>query len=115
VKRNQLIDSVIHYISKNLEENITMDSLSDEFFISKYHLSREFKKYTGITLYRFIVKKRLIRSKELILEDLPITSVFERSGFSDYSNFFRVFKSEYRITPKKFYDLMTEVEDKDGK
>jgi len=114
VKKNQLIDSVIHYISENLEENITMDKLSDEFFISKYHLSREFKKHTGITLYRFIVKKRLIRSKELILEDLPITTVYERSGFGDYSNFFRAFKSEYGITPKKFYELMTGVEHKVG-
>jgi AraC-like DNA-binding protein len=115
MKKNQLIDSVIHYINENLEENITMDSLSNEFYISKYHLSREFKKHTGITLYRFIVKKRLIRSKELILEDLPITSVYERCGFGDYSNFFRAFKCEYGITPKKFYELMTEVEDKDRK
>lgn len=115
VKKNQLIDAVIHYINENLEENITMDNLSNAFFISKYHLSREFKKHTGITLYRFIVKKRLIRSKELIMEDLPITSVYERSGFGDYSNFFRAFKDEYGITPKKFYELMTAGEDKEGK
>ncbi len=115
VKKNQLIDAVIHYINDNLEENITMDNLSNAFFISKYHLSREFKKHTGITLYRFIVKKRLIRSKELIMEDLPITSVYERSGFGDYSNFFRAFKDEYGITPKKFYELMTAGEDKEGK
>lgn len=108
VKKNQLIDSVLHYISENLEEDISIDDIAREFFISKYHMSREFKKHTGSTLYGYIVKKRLILSKELIMKDLPITSVYELCGFGDYSNFFRSFKNEYGITPKKFLEGMKE-------
>ncbi|MFH5836596.1 AraC family transcriptional regulator [Proteiniclasticum sp. C24MP] len=106
VKKNQLIDSVISYINEHLEEEINMDQLAAEFFISKYHLSREFKKYTGTTLYRFVVQKRLIKAKGLILEGNPITSVYEECGFGDYSNFFRAFKNEYGLTPKEFLSVM---------
>jgi len=108
VKKNQLIDSVISYINDNLEDEINMDQLAAAFFISKYHLSREFKKYTGTTLYRYVVQKRLIRAKGLILEGHPITSVYEECGFGDYSNFFRAFKNEYGITPKEFLSVMEE-------
>jgi len=106
VKKNQLIDSVISFINEHLEEEINMDQLAAEFFISKYHLSREFKKYTGTTLYRFVVQKRLIKAKGLILEGNPITSVYEECGFGDYSNFFRAFKNEYGLTPKEFLGVM---------
>ncbi|WP_312649658.1 AraC family transcriptional regulator [Proteiniclasticum sp.] len=115
VKKNQLIDSVISYINDNLEEEINMDQLASAFFISKYHLSREFKKYTGTTLYRYVVQKRLIRAKGLILEGHPITSVYEECGFGDYSNFFRAFKNEYGLTPKEFLGVMEERKSVDGK
>jgi len=106
VKKNQLIDSVISYINENLEDEINMDQLASAFYISKYHLSREFKKHTGTTLYRYVVQKRLIKAKGLILEGHPITSVYEECGFGDYSNFFRAFKNEYGLTPKDFLSVM---------
>lgn len=114
VKKNQLIDSVISYINENLEEEINMDALAGTFFISKYHLSREFKKYTGTTLYRYVVQKRLIKAKGLILDGHPITSVYEKCGFGDYSNFFRAFKNEYGLTPKEFLGVMEERKGQEG-
>lgn len=106
VKKNQLIESLMAYISEHLEEELKIDDLADAFYISKYHLSREFKKYTGTTLYRYVVQKRLILAKDLILEGHPITTVFSRCGFGDYSNFFRAFKNEYDMTPKEFLKTM---------
>ncbi|MBR0576416.1 helix-turn-helix domain-containing protein [Proteiniclasticum sp. BAD-10] len=112
VKKNQLIDAVIHYLNENLDGEINMDELSRHFFISKYHLSREFKKHTGTTLYRYVVQKRLILAKGLILQGNPITAVYEQCGFGDYSNFFRAFKNEYGTTPKEFLQVMQEGQKK---
>jgi AraC-like DNA-binding protein len=89
-----------------------MDELSRHFFISKYHLSREFKKHTGTTLYRYVVQKRLILAKGLILQGNPITAVYEQCGFGDYSNFFRAFKNEYGTTPQEFLQVMQEGQKK---
>ncbi len=107
VKKSNLINGIIHYINNHLDEQIRIDHLSEYFFISKFHLLREFKKHSGTTIHKFIIQKKLILAKELILKGIPIISVYEQCGFGDYSNFFRAFKNEYGVTPKYFYQLMT--------
>lgn len=106
IKKSNLIDGIIEYINNRIEEDITVDSISEYFYMSKFHLSREFKKHTGTTIHRYIVQKKLIEAKELILKEVPITSVYKQCGFGDYSNFFRAFKNEYGVTPKQFYEAM---------
>lgn len=105
-KQASLMEGIIAYINNHIDEDITIDHLSGHFHLSKYHLLREFKKHSGTTLHKFIVQKKLILSKELILKGMPITEVYEQAGFGDYSNFFRAFKNEYGVTPKHFYELM---------
>lgn len=107
IKKSNLIDGIIDFINNHLEEDITVDDLSEYFYLSKFHLSREFKKHTGTTIHRYIVQKKLIEAKEMILKETPITTVYKQCGFGDYSNFFRAFKNEYGVTPKQFYELMS--------
>lgn len=106
IKKSHIINDMVEYIENNLSDDISIDTLAEEFYLSKYHLSREFKKYMGITIYRYITLKRLIRSKDYILQKDSITDVYKKSGFGDYSNFFRSFKKEYGITPKEYYKIM---------
>lgn len=105
-KKSIQIDHVLDYINSHIDEDITIDELSNISYLSKFHLSREFKRHTGTTLHRYIIQKKLITAKELILRDLPITHVYEQCGFGDYSNFFRAFKNEYGMTPKQFQEVM---------
>ncbi|MDA3847636.1 MAG: AraC family transcriptional regulator, partial [Vallitaleaceae bacterium] len=106
ISKSNLIDNVINYINNHLEDEIHIDDLSSQFFISKYHLLREFKKHSGTTIHKFIIQKKLIFAKELILTGIPITEVYASCGFGDYSNFFRAFKNEYGITPKQFFKIV---------
>lgn len=100
-----LIHSVMVFISENISSALTLDDIALQFHVSKYHLLREFKRYVGTTVYRYILQKRLILAKQLILRNMPIKEVYMESGFGDYSNFFRAFKKEYGITPKEFLKL----------
>lgn len=106
VKKSNLIELILEYINAHIDEDITIDELSEHTYLSKFHLSREFKKHTGTTLHRYILQKKLIAAKELILKEIPITHVYEQCGFGDYSNFFRAFKNEYGMTPKQYYEAM---------
>ncbi len=106
IKKSNLIDDIISYINSHLEEEISIDMLSEQFYISKFHLLREFKKHSGTTIHKFIVQKKLILAKEYILSGMPINLVYERAGFGGYSNFFKAFKNEYAMTPKQFYEVM---------
>jgi AraC-like DNA-binding protein len=105
VVTDDLIHSVMVFISENISSPLTLDDIASQFHVSKYHLLRMFKRYVGTTVYRYILQKRLILAKQLILQNMPIKEVYMESGFGDYSNFFRAFKMEYGITPKEFLKL----------
>ena len=48
MKKNELLSdklkTILHYLDEHYTENISLDQLAEQFFISKYYLSREFKK-----------------------------------------------------------------------
>ena len=94
--------SVLSYINEHYSENLTLDDLANKFFISKYHLSREFQRLVGTSVHRYIVQKRLVMAKQMLSEGKPSSEVYQHCGFGDYSNFFRAFKAEYQISPKDY-------------
>jgi len=83
------IDNVISYINENYTQKITLDTLSEKFFISKYHLCRIFKEATGITILEYLRSKRMIYANELIENGYNMTEAANLSGFCDYSSFYR--------------------------
>ena len=98
-----LIDNLFEYIHAHLTEEITLDDLEKQFFVSKYHILREFKKATGQTLHGYIVKNKLELCQKYIAEGFPITEVYKLGGFGGYNHFFRAFRQEYGMTPKEYY------------
>ena len=102
VLSNDLTDRIVQHINENLTESLSLESLSEFFFVSKYHLAREFKKYTGYTVHRFVQKKRLLVARVLLREKSNILDVSGQCGFSDYSTFVRAFKTEYGMTPYQY-------------
>ena len=72
------------------------------FFVNKYHLSHEFNRLVGTSIYRYVIQKRLVIAKQMLSDGLPPTDVYQHCGFGDYSNFYRAFKAEYGISPKDF-------------
>jgi AraC-like DNA-binding protein/mannose-6-phosphate isomerase-like protein (cupin superfamily) len=102
ITSNDKINNIIQYINNNLNGDVSLETLSSKFFLSKYHLLREFKKNTGYTVHRYIQQKRLIIARELLKENKQVTEVCSQCGFGDYSNFIRAFRKEFGISPKKY-------------
>ena len=94
--------SVLSYINDHYSEDLTLDKLANRFFISKYHLSREFQRLVGTSVHRYIVQKRLVMAKQMLSRGLSSSDVYQICGFGDYSNFYRAFRQEYQISPKEF-------------
>ena len=94
--------SVLGYINDHYSENLTLDALANKFFISKYHLSRDFQRLVGTSVHRYIVQKRLVMAKQMLSAGKPSSEVYQSCGFGDYSNFYRAFRAEYQISPKEY-------------
>lgn len=104
-KFNPTVVKTMDYIDSHLTEDLSLNELARKLFIDKYYLSHLFKEETNTTPHQYILKKRLLASKSLIESGMPIREVFLKAGFSDYTHFFRAFKQEYGMTPKKYLSL----------
>jgi len=95
-----LISRVLAYVGEHFREPISLDDLAERFYVSKYHLSHEFQQAVGISLYRYIILKRLLNAKQMLSSGVAPGIVCHNCGFGDYANFYRAFKSEYGISPR---------------
>lgn len=98
---NRKIIEIIQYINNHLTEEINIDSLSDSFYISKYHMMRQFKAETGYTIGNYINQKRLLYARDLLKLGEPVTKVYLDSGFRDHSTFVRAYKQLFHEVPSK--------------
>ncbi|WMJ23254.1 AraC family transcriptional regulator [Paludicola sp. MB14-C6] len=96
------IPEIIYYINEHLCEKLTLDDISNRFFISKYHLIRKFKAYTNATVYDYIIAKRIVLAKKLLREGVSATEACMQCGFTDYSNFYKSFQMKSGMTPAEF-------------
>lgn len=98
----ELLDKILAYVEDHLSEEITLDDTGRRFFVSRSTISNVFRKEIGISFYRYVTQRRLVASKNYILEGFPMETIAEKVGFSDYSSFYRAFKGEYGISPRQF-------------
>jgi AraC-like DNA-binding protein len=96
------IKQIIQYIHKNLASELSLDTISGKFFLSKYHLGYLFKKVTGFTVNEYIISRRIMRSKELLKNNLPVSQVGEMVGYNNNSHFIRTFKKLVGVSPKQY-------------
>lgn len=108
-EKPELLDQVIVYIEEHLSEKITLADVARHFYISESTVTQTFRKKMGVSFYRCVTQRRLIAAKGLILQGLPMDTVGERVGFTDYSSFFRAFKQEYGLSPSQYKKLQSIV------
>ncbi|MCR5698095.1 MAG: AraC family transcriptional regulator [Treponemataceae bacterium] len=103
---SMIVSKAMDFVEKNLSGDLSLESISENIFVSKYHLSHLFKSETNITLHQFVLKKRLLYAKHLIEKGSAIKELYLKCGFQDESTFFRSFKSEFAITPNQYRKLL---------
>ncbi len=93
------VQVMMQYIETNLDEDLSLEALGSRFFLSRSHIAHIFLDRTGMSVHRYVTKKRLERCADEIRTGRPISQVYQDYGFRDYSVFFRAFKKEFSISP----------------
>lgn len=97
--QNPHVTQILKYIDDHLTENLGIDELARECYLSKYHMMRLFQLDTGLSIYAYITQKRLILAKSLAEQGLSATECCFRCGFGSYSSFTRAYGKFFGTTP----------------
>ena len=99
---NRQVDDILAYINLNIASPINTERLAKEFFLSESYICRIFKAATGTTINKYISARRISIAKALLNDGFSVMEAYEKSGFTDYSNFFKAFTKAVGISPKKY-------------
>lgn len=91
---NDFIMDILLYLNRHMDQNITLDVLSEEFQVSKQYLNRVFRRDVGTTVIDYLLQKRIIYAQQLLVNGCSAADAAERSGFQDYSAFYRSYKKK---------------------
>ncbi|MFY0591015.1 AraC family transcriptional regulator [Roseivirga sp.] len=97
------IDRVFDFIEKNLDGDLSLNTVAAEAYFSPFHFHRVFKSITGETLNTYVTRKRIEKAASMLIHQRQtITDLSHSYGFNDNSSFTRTFKKYYGVSPTEF-------------
>ncbi len=102
---NQIVLDIISYIDAHLNTSLSLKEIADYVKLDEFYISHLFSKEVGVTIHKYIVKKRLNQAKLMLDLGKSIDEIIEIIGFNDKSHFIQSFKKEYNVTPNKYRTL----------
>lgn len=98
-----LVQGIQQYLEEHFNEHITLKTLESIFHVNASYLSVLFKQESGIGFNQYLKELRLNRAKTLVAQtEYPLAEVCERSGFSNYIHFSKMFKEYTGKSPSEF-------------
>lgn len=101
-KKQKQVSDVIQYINDHFTENISLETIEKTFHINKFYLSKLFKEYTDTTIHNYLTKQRIEYAKNLMMEGMQPTKVYQLCGYHNYTSFFRAFERTEGFKPCSF-------------
>ncbi|MBB2507855.1 HTH-type transcriptional activator RhaS [Staphylococcus cohnii subsp. cohnii] len=99
---SHLVRQVLDYMELHYSEDISLEQLENKFFVSRHKITQQFTKLVGYPPYRYLLNLRLRNAQRLLKKGENPQQVATNCGFTDYSNFYRRFKTSYGCSPREF-------------
>ena len=99
----EYIRQSINYLNWHYAKKFNLDDLSEQVGVSKFHLSRNFKHYVGVTISEYVNANRMRYARDLLkYTDYPIKSIAQLCGIPQPSHFSALFKKLEWYTPLQY-------------
>ena len=92
-------------IEDRLGDTLYLNDLAAEARMSRYHLLRTFRNWTGMTPHAWQIDRRIQRARQLLDQELPLAEIAQQLGFADQSHFQRIFKQRVAVNPGEYRRL----------
>lgn len=96
-----LVGQIIDYINSAPAEVESMEALEERFGFSRSYLNRTFRRSTGVSIWDYVILKRLTEARKAIRRGTPAVLAAKAVGYTDYSSFYRQYKKRFGTTPEE--------------
>lgn len=101
--RKRDLQNVKEYLDEHYQQKITLDGLSEMFYINKFYLTRIYKDQFGISINSYLLQVRITHAKQMLrFTDLSIEEISHECGMNDANYFSRMFKKVEGMTPGEY-------------
>lgn len=97
------IKQAVIYIKENFNKKITVDGIIRHVGMSRAYFSREFKKYTGLSIITYLNNVRCIQARAMICSGVGVSEAAQSCGFENQSYFTRTYKKIMGVLPSHEY------------
>lgn len=98
-----IIENAKNYISGNLAQDLSLNTVAEKIFISPQYLSKVFKDETGVNFVDYVTQTRMEKAKELLIEtNENIETIAGKVGYNTPHYFIKKFKERYGVTPRNY-------------
>ncbi len=98
---DDIIKKTINFINKNLSNELSLETIASTLYCSKASLNRKFREIMGCTVWEYVIRRRIYSARQRLFLGGNVANAYEKSGFSDYSSFFRAYKKIIGISPSE--------------
>ena len=107
---SQLVQHIVDTLEENILSEWQLEQYAGKIGYSKFYLTRQFKKETGLSIGAYIRKRRLAVAAFLLLHsDETILDISFECQFQSQEAFTRAFKELYQMPPGKYRNLMRSI------
>ena len=97
------VNHIMDYLQEHYSEDLTLDSVADQFYMSKTYVSRLLKRYVNQSFLKILIDIRMDAARRMIMEDnYKMYEIAEQVGYNDFSYFIQAFKKKYGVTPNEY-------------
>lgn len=101
--KTEILVEIKKYLDEHYPDRITLDDLSEKFYINKFYLTRIFKKQFGVTLNDYLLQTRITHAKQLLrFTDKTVEAIGIECGMGTVHYFSRMFKRVEGIAPSEY-------------
>ena len=101
--RDVSVEKIEKYVAEHLFEKISLSDIASDCFYNPSYFSRKFKSCFGKNLSDYVKERRILRAAELLSDtDRSISDIAAECGFSDKTQFYKLFRTEFGKTPAEY-------------